>query len=108
MTIIYPRILDLPSLLSRKSQFLFGPRQTGKTTLVREMLPDAMVGDEEGEAETPESAEQIHELHVRRILHAILSDFRSYARIGFKAIVERIEFYPQIFANSIPMCSRDS
>jgi predicted AAA+ superfamily ATPase len=32
------RILDLRSLLERKSHFLFGPRQTGKTSLVRRSL----------------------------------------------------------------------
>lgn len=36
-----PRRLDLRSLLAKKSHFLFGPRQTGKTSLVRESLPDA-------------------------------------------------------------------
>ncbi len=32
------RALDLASLLARKSHFLFGPRQTGKTSLVRRRL----------------------------------------------------------------------
>jgi len=32
------RILDLPSLLRKKSHFLFGPRQTGKTSLIRHSL----------------------------------------------------------------------
>ena len=35
-----PRTLDLRSLLAKKSHFLLGPRQTGKTTLVRHALPD--------------------------------------------------------------------
>jgi predicted AAA+ superfamily ATPase len=39
------RALDLPRLLERKSHFLFGPRQTGKTTLIRETLPRARVYD---------------------------------------------------------------
>ena len=34
------RILDLSHDLSRKSQFLFGPRQTGKTSWIREELSD--------------------------------------------------------------------
>lgn len=34
------RILDLKSLLARKSFFLFGPRATGKSTLVRQQLGD--------------------------------------------------------------------
>jgi predicted AAA+ superfamily ATPase len=29
------RLLDLPLLLEKKSHFLFGPRQTGKTFLIR-------------------------------------------------------------------------
>lgn len=33
------RALDLAALLRRKSHFLFGPRQTGKTTLIRDALP---------------------------------------------------------------------
>lgn len=33
------RFIDLPSLLGRKSHFLFGPRQTGKTLLVKRSLP---------------------------------------------------------------------
>ncbi len=35
-----PRFLDLRSLLAKKSAFLLGPRQTGKTTLIRETLAD--------------------------------------------------------------------
>jgi uncharacterized protein len=44
-TPLLDRILDLPALLRRKSHFLFGPRQTGKTTLVRQTLKDAVVYD---------------------------------------------------------------
>lgn len=36
-----PRILDLPKLLSAKSYFLFGPRQTGKTFMIRRQFPKA-------------------------------------------------------------------
>ena len=39
------RALDLPALLARKSHFLLGPRQTGKTTLIRRTLPRARVYD---------------------------------------------------------------
>jgi len=39
------RVPDLPSWLARKSHFLFGPRQTGKSTLVRHQLPQARVYD---------------------------------------------------------------
>ncbi len=35
----YLRILELPRLLKSKSHFLFGPRGSGKTTLIRETLP---------------------------------------------------------------------
>jgi len=34
------RTLDLSSLLQKKSHFLFGPRQTGKTTLIRHSLKE--------------------------------------------------------------------
>ncbi len=39
------RELDLPTLLARKSHFLLGPRQTGKSTLVRRQLPKARTYD---------------------------------------------------------------
>ncbi len=42
---IIARALDLPALLARKSHFLLGPRQTGKTTLIRRALPKARVYD---------------------------------------------------------------
>lgn len=34
-----PRAIDLASLMAQKSHFLLGPRQTGKTTLIRDALP---------------------------------------------------------------------
>ncbi len=39
------RILSLPALLEKKSHFLFGPRQTGKTFLIRHTLKDVRVYD---------------------------------------------------------------
>lgn len=36
----YTRVLDLPSLLSKKSHFLFGPRSTGKSFLIQKQLAD--------------------------------------------------------------------
>ena len=42
---MYKRTLNLPSLLKKKSFFLFGPRGTGKTTLIRQTLPNATVID---------------------------------------------------------------
>ncbi len=38
-----PRSLDLVEITKEKSIFLLGPRQTGKSTLVRETLPEARV-----------------------------------------------------------------
>lgn len=37
----YARLLNLPGLIQKKSHFLFGPRATGKSTLVRQQLPQA-------------------------------------------------------------------
>jgi predicted AAA+ superfamily ATPase len=42
---IVERILDLPALLKKKSHFLLGPRQTGKTYLIRHSLKGARVYD---------------------------------------------------------------
>lgn len=44
-TIEFKRLLDLRKLLTKKSFFLFGPRSTGKSTLVEQQLPDAKVYD---------------------------------------------------------------
>jgi predicted AAA+ superfamily ATPase len=40
-----PRLLDLPGLLAKRSHFLLGPRQTGKTSLVHHSLKEAKVYD---------------------------------------------------------------
>src|SRR5438034_8440858 len=40
-----PRILDLAALVRKKSHFLFGPRQTGKTFLIGRSLPGVRVYD---------------------------------------------------------------
>ncbi len=42
---VIPRVPDLRRWLARKSHFLLGPRQTGKTFLVRHALPDVPVYD---------------------------------------------------------------
>lgn len=39
---MYKRILDLHQTLSRKSLFLLGPRQTGKSTFLRQAYPQAL------------------------------------------------------------------
>jgi predicted AAA+ superfamily ATPase len=38
-----PRKLDLKKLVSRKSLFLLGPRQTGKSSLIRQIFPETKV-----------------------------------------------------------------
>ena len=40
-----PRILDIPALMEKKSHFLFGPRQTGKTSLIYHTLKGVKVYD---------------------------------------------------------------
>lgn len=45
MATFIPRALDLGTLAARKSLFLFGPRQTGKTALIRHALPTAKIYD---------------------------------------------------------------
>jgi predicted AAA+ superfamily ATPase len=39
------RVVDLPALLKKKSYFLFGPRQTGKTFLIRHTMKNVRVYD---------------------------------------------------------------
>ena len=40
---IFKRFLDLPGLLKKKSHFLFGPRSTGKTSLIHSQFPQGTV-----------------------------------------------------------------
>ena len=40
---MYKRFLDLSALLQSRSVFLFGPRQTGKSTFLRTQYPDALL-----------------------------------------------------------------
>ncbi len=42
---MFTRLLNLPDLLAKKSQFLFGARSTGKTTLIDMQLKNALVID---------------------------------------------------------------
>jgi uncharacterized protein len=42
---VIERILDLPGLIRKKSHFLFGPRQTGKSFLIRRTLPGVRLYD---------------------------------------------------------------
>ena len=42
---MYKRTLDLAKLLKARSYFLFGPRATGKSTLISEVLPEAKIYD---------------------------------------------------------------
>jgi len=41
----FPRVLEVENVLGRKSGFLFGPRATGKTPLLRQRFPTAKVFD---------------------------------------------------------------
>lgn len=42
---MYKRIFNIRATVKQKSLFLFGPRQTGKSTLVRQSFPDAAYYD---------------------------------------------------------------
>jgi len=42
---MYPRLLDLHSQIEKRSLFLFGPRATGKTTLLKLRFPEARFYD---------------------------------------------------------------
>ena len=39
---MYKRFLDMSELVKQRSLFLFGPRQTGKSTLLRTQFPEAL------------------------------------------------------------------
>ncbi len=43
--LVLPRLANLRSWVGKKSHFLFGPRQTGKSFLVKQALPEARVYD---------------------------------------------------------------
>src|SRR5881296_4606624 len=97
-----PRTLDIAGLSRRKSLFLFGPRQTGKTALIRHALPSAKVydlldgdvfrtlshrparlGEElesgdrlvvvDGIQKLPELLDEVHRLIERRSIHFVLT-----------------------------------
>jgi predicted AAA+ superfamily ATPase len=42
---MYKRMLDLKQLTDTKTYFLFGPRATGKTSLIQTTLPDVQIFD---------------------------------------------------------------
>ena len=42
---MYQRLLDIKPLLRKKSFFLFGPRSTGKSTLIKQQLKDCQLYD---------------------------------------------------------------
>ncbi|MEN0060054.1 MAG: AAA family ATPase [Bdellovibrio sp.] len=43
--VMYKRVLNLKQALSKKSHFLFGPRATGKSWLIKRELPEAQIFD---------------------------------------------------------------
>ncbi len=45
MSVFHTRLLNLNVLLEKRSHFLFGPRATGKSTLIKTHLPDTKVYD---------------------------------------------------------------
>ena len=63
---MYRRVLDLQALVRDRSVFLLGPRQTGKSTLVRRTFPDAAIYDLL-EADTFRQL-SIHPEHLRQTL----------------------------------------
>lgn len=42
---MYPRLIQLNDIIDKKSVFLLGPRQTGKSTLLRTLFPDSRFVD---------------------------------------------------------------
>ena len=42
---MFNRVIDLNAVIKRKSVFLFGPRQTGKSFLLKKSYPDAIYYD---------------------------------------------------------------
>ncbi|MCK5251054.1 MAG: AAA family ATPase, partial [Spirochaetaceae bacterium] len=42
---MFKRIIDINTIIKRKSVFLFGPRQTGKSFFLKKTYPDALYYD---------------------------------------------------------------
>lgn len=75
---MYQRTLDLTQILERKSAFLLGPRQTGKSTYLRRTFPDALYVNL--------LAKQVYEDYLRKP-NALASDIELFFRKSSSSVI---------------------
>jgi predicted AAA+ superfamily ATPase len=92
---MYPRALQLAEIVKRKSLFLLGPRQTGKSTLLRTLFPHAQYVD-------------LLESNTFRELSAFPETLRQRVRPGEKLlIVDEIQKLPELLDEVQLLIDRD-
>lgn len=87
---MFERILDLSNILERKSVFLFGPRQTGKTTWLKASYPKALYINL--------LSKKVYDDYLRRS-NALESDIELYlkrANISNIVIIDEIQKIPEL------------
>ena len=91
-----PRDLQLPDLVNKKSSFLFGPRSTGKSSLVQSQLANAVV------INLPRALER------RRYLESpgILADVVA-ANPGKLIVIDEVQLVPE-FKSSMKTSTSDA
>ena len=86
---MFRRFLDLPALVAERSFFLLGPRQTGKSTLLRASFPDALFLDLLDAQTASHSADLGASATVYNFMLALMELYRSVAVVGFLEPAER-------------------
>jgi predicted AAA+ superfamily ATPase len=80
-----PRMLDLPVLLAKRSHLLLGPRQTGKTSLIRNTLTSSTSGLTLQGTTFPPGTPEFGEVVETLLMHELLSyrDYTSGEALGY-------------------------
>ena len=92
---MYPRILPLKHLIEHRSLFLLGPRQTGKSTLLRHTFPEARYID-------------LLEANTFRELSAYPETLRQSLRPGEKRIIiDEVQKLPILLDEAQALIDRD-
>ncbi len=96
---MYNRAITLGSSLERKSVFLFGPRQTGKSTLLRLLYPEAVYYDLL-EADTFREISAAPELPLKRRI-VVCSAQKPYREDDGTEIVPIEDFFRALWRGNI-------